>query len=237
MYGRGPYLYEGFIEVCLILLYLGDLKGHLVVHDDGVVDSVRSNGPYLECVAQCMEIMHIWCIRSPAKGQAPRSGKWYTTGMHRKLLQSDSRKLRAQMLNASYPNVSTDTLMPNSATTLPLEELRELFLELSHRAMEHIEQYGGVIEVPREVARVEIYLSTGSAIQLGTSTQLNPGSSVMLKDEVFFSIRLARSTDDYAGAVEIPRQVYWTLSATQEPFSLYEEIRTQLMSGGIQLTC
>src|SRR4051794_15630773 len=57
-----PHLYEAFVEVCGILLLVGDAFGYIAVDDDGVVDSARSYAPFLEQFLVCVEATHIWCI-------------------------------------------------------------------------------------------------------------------------------------------------------------------------------
>lgn len=55
-------LYDAFVEVCCILLLVGDTFGYFAFNDDGVVDVVRSFGPFLELFNLCVQVAHIWRI-------------------------------------------------------------------------------------------------------------------------------------------------------------------------------
>lgn len=236
--GRGPrYLHEVFMEVCLILLFVGDVCGYIAVNDDGVVDPVRSYAPFLERLVQCMEIMHTWCIRHPSKGQTPKHGKWLTTGTYRKVLKSAAPVLRVQMAKAVYPHVTVDTLMPDGVVTLPAHELRQLFLEISQSAFDLTDsgthEVCGPLHSLHDVKSIGIYLSSRTVLKPALGSRSGRSRVLRPKEEVCLSLRLVSGFDALQESVDGKLELYWKMRACGPHGSVYDGLNSLLRKQGV----
>lgn len=78
-----PPLYELFMQVCIILVLLGDIYGYIVVDDNGVVDPLRSYPTFFGPLVKSLEIMYLWCLGYPRRGRTPNDLRWMTSGTYR----------------------------------------------------------------------------------------------------------------------------------------------------------
>lgn len=236
--GRGPrYLHEVFMEVCLILLFVGDVCGYIAVNGDGVIDTLRSYTPFLERLVQSLEVMHMWCIRHPSKGQLPKNGKWFTTWIYRKVLKTTSPVLRVRMSNAVYPNVTVDTLMPDGVSTLSSCELRQLFLEISQSAFDLTDRGGhgqcGPLHSLHDVQSAGIYLTSRSVKRSGSRTSVIRSSGFRSKDDVCVSLHLSSASDVRSQSVDGRWELYWNLRSFGPNGSVYDGLNSLLRTEGV----
>lgn len=136
------FTHEGFIEMCSILLYIGDVQKYIAVNDDGVVDFERSCTPFIEEFIQCLEITHELCVRNPQVG-ASKKDVWLTDGKYRKVLESYSSKFRERMACAVYPHKDGGVVLPVEFRTKSSDELEEMFIRTSSSILDLAER--GVI--------------------------------------------------------------------------------------------
>lgn len=134
--GNGPRcLFEHMIEVCSLMIYLGDVLGYIVLDKQGFVDVGRSHGPFLWSVFICLEVTHLWCMRHPKHGSTPRDRRWISHGLQQVELHSFNPILRLDVAKAVYPGLSEDTILPDGLMIFPDYGLRETLLRQSKAAL------------------------------------------------------------------------------------------------------
>lgn len=211
-----PYAYQAYIEVCTILLYVGDVFGYIFLDDDCVVDTVRSNSTFLRGFVQCLELMHEWCIRHPPLGDVPSWSRWLTSGLYRNALVEHESCFRDRMVNVSYPNVTGGALMPEGSLVSSLNEVRESFLEISKFIFDFV-GVGAQFQRPHhrfsgQLRSVGLYLKYG---------QHHP--------EGVLSVRLSWSVGGPYGVVGGEWQPYWTLQSCSSNGTIYDGIKEVLL--------
>lgn len=245
--GQGPpYLFECFMEVCSILLFVGDVFGYITVDADGVVDPLRSHAPFIERFVLCLEIMHWWCMRHPPKGQTPKDRRWLTSGAHRKVLNSTAPLLRLRMVNAVYPHVTEDTLIPDGVMVLPDFKLRGLFLKTSKSVIDLAEEgcYGECepLRFSQDIQGVELFLSARRVKTAGAETELTRFYGSQCKEEQVIGLCLAASCDplelcEQSSPCDVRAgwELYWSFEAYAPNESLCDGIKSLLIAEGIQV--
>lgn len=155
----GVYLYEVFMEVCSVLVYVGDVFGFLTAGDHGHVDEARSYAPFLRELAVCLELMHIWCMRKPVCNQTPKNRRWVSGGQYWKTMHSVAPLLRLQMSNVY---ICGERVMPEDVLILREDGLRSQFLRRSRKilsmARERVWAQSEPLKAICEVHSVQSYL-------------------------------------------------------------------------------
>lgn len=245
--GRGaPYVFEAFMEVCSILLFVGDVFGYIAVDDDGVVDSVRSYGPFLERFVLCLEIMHTWCMRHPPQGHTPKDRRWSTSGLHSKSLNSVAPILRLRMVKAVYPHVKGGPLIPEGVMLLPDFKMRQLFLTTSKSVIDIAERgcYGQCepLGFSQDINSVEVYLGNQRVKNAESQMELTRVNGLEYKDEHVIALRFGARFDsqqlceDSSPCVSDQEwELYYNFEAYSPHESLYDQLKLLLEIQGIQV--
>lgn len=222
-----PYLHEAYIDICSILLYVGDVFGYIVLDDDSVVDPRSSNGPFVELFVQCLELMHEWCIRHPPFGQT-ECRMWSTCGLHSNVLLEVEPSLRFRMLDAVYPHVTEGTIIPEGALLLPDVELRDMFLEKSKSAFELAELDSQLqfqpLRSPSNIQSLRVYLSQRRVEQTVPDAGLALGDCLDIKNGNVLSLRLVRSSESARRGVVKDWQFYWSLYSFDRSQTIYDDV-------------
>lgn len=238
--GGGRFLFENFMEVCGILLFVGDVFGYMTMNADGVVDPLRSYVPFLERFLVCLEITHLWCMRHPPLGVTPKSRAWVTGGVYPKIINSVAPLSRHRMVQAVWPGLKLGEVLPEGMTLQSDFELRGLFLHGSRSILEIVEQgsYGQCepLRFTQDIRSVEVYLITRRV-----KDTLDNG----FKQQHEVSIRLSSTFD----AMELCEEkvgpvgptladgweLYWQLESYSPMESLYQEVKELMECKGFQV--
>lgn len=226
-----PYAYEAYIEVCTILLYIGDVFGYIVLDDDCVVDPIRSNDTFLKGFVKCLELMHEWCIRHPPPGNVPSWSRWLTSGSHRNALVEHQSCLRNRMVNVSYPDVTGGSVMPEGALFFSSNEVRELFLQTSKSMFDFVEG-GTQLNCPHyrfseQLRSIGLYLKTG--VLRVVDPHFLIGECPREQSQDILSLRLSWSVGGPYGVVDEDWKHYWTLQSCSSNGTLYDGIKELLL--------
>jgi hypothetical protein len=239
--GRGPpYQFEVFMEMCSIVLFVGDVFGYIAVDEDGVVDAVRSYGPFLEQLLVCLEIMHLWCMRHPPVGGTPKDRKWISSGECPAVLNSVAPLLRLRMVQAMCPSLRDGSVLPDGFLTLPDFRLRALFLRCSKSVMALAEE-GSVgqcepLRFTQNIRCIEIYLicrRVKDTVDGGYSQQHHVAVCL---SSMFDPVQLCEETTSSLGKVTGDEWVlYWQLESYSPLESLYEEVKGLVEARGVKV--
>lgn len=245
--GHGPpYVFEAFMEVCSILLFVGDVFGYIAVDEDGVVDPLRSYSPFLERFVLSIEIMHTWCMRHPPHGHTPKDRRWLTRGVHCKVLHSVSPLLRLRMVNAVYPHVKDDVLIPEGVLILPDFKLRALFLRTSKSVIDLASDgsYGQCepLRFSQDIQCVGVYLGTQRVKPQCFASEFTRVGVPKCKEQPVIALRLAASFDpvelceeDSHEGVNAEWELYYNFEAYSPLESIYDEVKELLGAEGVQV--
>lgn len=232
--GRGPpYLYELFIEVCSIMLFIGDVRGYIVLDDNDVVDPIRSYTPFLERFVRCLEMTHMWCVRNPPDYIVGFLGKWDTCGSNPRVLVSKWRALRTRMEKAVYPHVTQGTVVPCGESQISDFQLRELFCQTSRSVIDLVQQcpyHCRPLRFSLSVRSVKVYMRSQCLEKLsgGTSPTALKAADQHRGDVV--SVRLTPCNGYSRGRLERKSDLYLSLTARESFQTLYGGLKLMLQS-------
>lgn len=229
--GRGPpYLFEAFMEVCSMLLFVGDVFGYIAVDDHGVVDAERSYAPFLEGFVVCLEVMHIWCMRHPALGITPKDRRWVSSGFNALSLHSVSPLLLLKMVQSVYPFVKDDNILPDRLILWPDFSLRELFIRYSQFVVSLV-QDGNVgwcqpLRFTQSIRSVDVYLRTRRVRDSAGFGCVEQHEVCICLSSTFESDGDRRVSMGSVGRSECGEwELYWRLESCSSGESLYEQLR------------
>lgn len=243
--GNGaPFLYECFMEVTSIMLFIGDVFGYITVDADGVVDSQRSFAPFVRNFVLGLELMHQWCMRHPPSGQTPKDRRWLKSGRFEKVLNSVTPINRLRMYKAKYPNIADDELIPDDLMISADFKIRMAFLRTAKTMFDIAEQgsHGECepLRFTQDIHGVELYVSKQRIMNATAKKQLTRvGSSVYEEHEVI-SVCLSptHSVDQLSqdgGSAKGDWHLYWNIEAYAPTETLYDEIKMMLVAEGIEV--
>jgi hypothetical protein len=225
-----PPLYELFMQVCIILVLLGDVHGYIIVDGNDVVDPIRSDPTFFGPLVKSLEIMHLWCLGYPRRGRTPNDLRWMTSGTHRQVLTSIVPLLRVRVSKAVYPYVTEGALLPGEVSLLYEHELRSLFLQNTQSALDLVGGTSGVhcerLLSLRHVESVELYLSPRDVKQTLSGMDLRPQDEG--RDILY--LRLASIYDVAHGIVDTHWVPYWGLKALEPYGSVYDAMSSMLFN-------
>lgn len=238
---RPPYFYEALVEVCSILLLIGDAFGYIAVDDDGVVDPLRSFAPFLENFVFCVEVTHTWCIRHPPFGRTPVDRRWCTTGLHGKVMLSPTPLLQLKMIDAVYPHVLTESVIPGGTLLASDSLLRRSFLQSSRTLLSLAEQGSYRQSEPlcplSNIHSVGMYINTvrvvfADTLENGEETYVSGYKNILsLK-----MVEACHASQLCEGKIElqssVPTGLYVSLQALRSHQTVYDKLKSILTSSG-----
>lgn len=151
---RPPHLYEAFVEVCCLLLLLGDAFGYIAVDSDGDVDPVRSYGPFVDRLMVCLEVAHVWRISHCPVGSTPDNRTVMSGRKRTKVLLGFKPFFRVKLVDEAYPFFFRGKT-PKHGSLMCLD-IKQLFLTTSREAF-FLPQQGIVGQCPNRFTGDEIY--------------------------------------------------------------------------------
>lgn len=244
--GNGaPFLYECFMEVISIILFIGDVFGYITVDDVGVVDTQRSFAPFMRNFVIGLELMHQWCMRHPPSGQTPKDRRWVKTGTFEKVLNSVTPINRLRMYKATYPNVVEDVLIPGDLMISADFKIRMAFLRTAKTIFEIAEQgcHGECepLRYTQDIHSVELYISKQSVMNPTVKKQLTRSNTCVYEEHEVISVCLSpiHSVDDLSKATGRSKgnwQLYWNIEAYAPTETLYDEIKIIMKTEGIDVS-
>lgn len=128
-------VHEKFMDVCLILLCVGDVSGYITADAQGFVKASRCDPSFLEGFIVCMEVTHVLCLKYLAsKDTVKKPG--FDDGPPQvykvALVQSEHQKVFSTLGTTS--EIISPTLEVPRFDNSPSLELVQLFLEESECA-------------------------------------------------------------------------------------------------------
>lgn len=126
-------LHEKLMELCFILLCVGDVSGYVTADSTGFVNPVSSEYSFLKGFIQCMQITHVFSLKYLASTDTVKK-PWFTTGLQRihykiALLDSEYQKVLST-LGAVSPIKCTVMDVPSFDSVQSIA-LVQSFLDLS----------------------------------------------------------------------------------------------------------
>lgn len=238
--GGRRFLFENFMEVCGILLFVGDVFGYLVVDSEGVVDPLRSYVPFLERFVVCLEITHVWCMRHPPLGVTPKSRAWVTGETYPKVINSVAPLLRHKMVQAVMPGMKLGEVLPAGMTLLPDFELRGLFLNMSRSILDIAEEgsYGQCepLRCAQDIRSVNVYIISRRVKDISDNGYRQQQEVCITLSSTFDAMELCEEKASPGGLVTADGwQVYWQLESYSPMESLYQEVKEILEREGFQV--
>lgn len=128
-------LYEALVEVCSILLLVGDAFGYIAVRGNGDIDVARSFAPFLEHFNVCVEVAQIWRVSyCPVR----QYGRIESERRCKKILMRFTPSVNVKIADAVFPHLAT--LGRATRSTSFCHDLKWMFLNTSQSAIGYARQ-------------------------------------------------------------------------------------------------
>lgn len=215
--GGGSQICEHFVKVCSTLLYVGELRGFLVVDDYGHVSSA-SCAEFMELFMGCLVMMHLWCVRHLIKDGYPENRNWVTKGDFPKVMRMSPSVALERARKAVYPFIRQVQYQPGGLGSN--SQLLGQFVDMSTLAFRVADEF---CESPwqglsslRGTRRLEVYF-TGEICQGDDIDSVQYGE--------FVRVRLSSKAGwEDPHPVDAKWEEYWSLEACAPSGSLYDDV-------------
>lgn len=219
--------FEMLMRVCIILTFVGDVRGYIGVDQNGVVDPSLSDGRFVRLLVECYEIMHEWCLRFPHRGYSPREFRWTTRGTSRVGLTSFVPELQRGVSSVVYPRVMRGVFTSFVSASMYEHQLRKQFLEVSLQAIKHVRAR----KSGKCVDRLSVRLVRTVSFSLSKSVPLE--SDFKLSDSGAALLRLSTQMQTSERTFEGEWQRYWEITSFDPVRTIYDGLVPFLAKDGI----